>query len=57
MKRALRSFGNVLGNCLYDKEYCKEVAKMRVVPVSFQDLIHCLVVEKQADGEGQIQPG
>ena len=26
MKRALRSFGNVLGNCLYDKEYLKKGA-------------------------------
>jgi DNA repair and recombination protein RAD52 len=33
-KRALKSFGNVLGNCLYDKEYAKEVVKMKVPPVS-----------------------
>ena len=33
-KRALKTFGNVLGNCLYDKEYAKEVVKMRVPPVS-----------------------
>lgn len=32
-KRALRSFGNMLGNCLYDKDYTKEVVKMRVPPV------------------------
>ena len=25
MKRALRSFGNLLGNCLQDKEYIKLV--------------------------------
>lgn len=37
-KRALRSFGNMLGNCLYDKDYTKEVVKMRVPPVrSFDD--------------------
>jgi DNA repair and recombination protein RAD52 len=34
VKRALRSFGNVLGNCLYDKEYTKEIIKIKVPPVS-----------------------
>ncbi|WVR04984.1 hypothetical protein IAU60_001996 [Kwoniella sp. DSM 27419] len=34
-KRALRTFGNVLGNCLYDKEYTKEVVKMRVPAAKF----------------------
>jgi DNA repair and recombination protein RAD52 len=33
IKRALKHFGNVLGNCLYDREYTKEVQKMRVGPV------------------------
>ncbi|WVQ71460.1 hypothetical protein IAR50_000997 [Cryptococcus sp. DSM 104548] len=35
-KRALRTFGNVLGNCLYDKDYTKEVVKMKVPPAKFQ---------------------
>lgn len=26
IKRALRQFGNALGNCCYDKEYAKEIA-------------------------------
>ncbi|KAK6902680.1 hypothetical protein I203_107938 [Kwoniella mangroviensis CBS 8507] len=34
-KRALRTFGNVLGNCLYDKEYTKEVVKIKVPPAKF----------------------
>lgn len=34
IKRALRTFGNVLGNCLYDKQYTAEVVKMKVPPVS-----------------------
>ncbi|KAF9517727.1 hypothetical protein BS47DRAFT_1290541 [Hydnum rufescens UP504] len=34
VKRALRNFGNVLGNCLYDKVYIKEVLKMQVPAVS-----------------------
>lgn len=33
MKRALRSFGNVLGNCIYDKDYVKQVTKIKAEPV------------------------
>jgi DNA repair and recombination protein RAD52 len=33
LKRALRSFGNVLGNCIYDKEYVKQVIKVKAEPV------------------------
>lgn len=29
LKRALRNFGNVLGNCIYDKEYLKHVSKVK----------------------------
>lgn len=32
LKRALRNFGNVLGNCIYDKEYLKKVTKMKAEP-------------------------
>lgn len=32
MKRALRNFGNVLGNCLYDKDYLSKVSKVKVAP-------------------------
>lgn len=35
LKRALRCFGNVLGLCLYDKDYTKEVVKIKVRPVSW----------------------
>ncbi|BEI93236.1 uncharacterized protein CcaverHIS019_0508640 [Cutaneotrichosporon cavernicola] len=35
VKRALKHFGNVLGNCLYDKEYCKQVQRMRVGPAKW----------------------
>lgn len=41
IKRALKHFGNVLGNCLYDKEFTKEVAKIRVGPVSLIHLAWC----------------
>ncbi|KAK0284174.1 DNA repair protein rad52 [Friedmanniomyces endolithicus] len=32
LKRALRTFGNVLGNCLYDKDYLQKVTKVKVAP-------------------------
>ncbi|KAK7415375.1 DNA repair protein rad52 [Neonectria punicea] len=42
MKRALRSFGNVLGNCIYDKDYVKQVTKIKAEPVRKfdQDSLH-----------------
>ena len=30
LKRALRTFGKVLGNCIYDKDYLKRVTRMKV---------------------------
>lgn len=35
LKRALRQFGNVLGNCIYDKQYLAKVTKMKVEPTKF----------------------
>ncbi|EME44443.1 hypothetical protein DOTSEDRAFT_53542 [Dothistroma septosporum NZE10] len=32
MKRALRNFGNVLGNCLYDKDYLSKITKVKATP-------------------------
>jgi DNA recombination protein Rad52 len=37
LKRSLRTFGNVLGNCLYDKEYLKKVQAMKSKPIGFQE--------------------
>ena len=34
MKRALRNFGNLLGMCIYDKDYLAKVTKIKVAPVS-----------------------
>lgn len=45
LKRALRSFGNLLGNCLYDKTYTSEVVKIKVPPVSCV----CYLTEKSVD--------
>ncbi|TWU79120.1 DNA repair protein rad52 [Metarhizium rileyi] len=42
LKRALRSFGNVLGNCIYDADYVKQVTKVKAQPVKKfdQDNLH-----------------
>lgn len=41
LKRALRNFGNVLGNCLYDKEYLKQVTKVKAQPARWNvDNLH-----------------
>ncbi|KAL4956579.1 hypothetical protein BDW69DRAFT_79504 [Aspergillus filifer] len=32
LKRTLRNFGNVLGNCIYDKDYISKVTKIKTVP-------------------------
>ncbi|KHN99403.1 DNA repair and recombination protein rhm52 [Metarhizium album ARSEF 1941] len=42
LKRALRSFGNVLGNCIYDTDYVKQVTKVKAQPVKKfnQDNLH-----------------
>lgn len=34
VKRALRNFGNVLGNCLYDQSLANEILKVPVPRVS-----------------------
>ena len=34
LKRALRNFGNLLGNCVYDKDYLAKVTKLKIAPVS-----------------------
>lgn len=36
LKRALRNFGNVLGNCIYDKEYLTKVTKIKVAPTKWE---------------------
>lgn len=41
MKRALRNFGNVLGNCLYDKDYLGKVTKLKIAPTKWDaDNLH-----------------
>ncbi|KAK1760574.1 hypothetical protein QBC47DRAFT_367560 [Echria macrotheca] len=41
LKRALRNFGNVLGNCIYDKAYLAKVTKLKVAPTKFDvDALH-----------------
>jgi len=41
LKRTLRNFGNVLGNCLYDKEYLGRVSRMKAGPSKWDvDSLH-----------------
>ncbi|KAG8746002.1 DNA repair protein rad52 [Ceratobasidium sp. 414] len=41
IKRTLRNFGNVLGNCLYDKQYVSEMAKVKAPVVKLdKDALH-----------------
>ncbi|OCK83641.1 hypothetical protein K432DRAFT_390238 [Lepidopterella palustris CBS 459.81] len=41
LKRALRTFGNVLGNCLYDKDYLGRVGKLKAPPSKWaQENLH-----------------
>jgi DNA repair and recombination protein RAD52 len=35
LKRSLRNFGNLLGNCLYDKSYTQEIVKIKVPVAKF----------------------
>lgn len=37
LKRALRNFGNVLGNCIYDKDYLAKVTKIKHAPTKFDE--------------------
>ncbi|RHZ57161.1 RAD52 DNA repair protein RADC [Aspergillus thermomutatus] len=41
LKRALRNFGNVLGNCIYDKDYVSKVTKVKATPARWDvDELH-----------------
>lgn len=37
MKRALRQFGNALGNCLYDKDFLSKITKVKQPPKNFDE--------------------
>lgn len=37
LKRALRNFGNALGNCIYDKDYLAKVTKIKAPPPKFDE--------------------
>lgn len=59
LKRALRNFGNLLGNCVYDKDYVAKVTKLKIAPVSGP--VHCcynsLNVVIRANGTPKICTG
>lgn len=53
LKRALRHFGNVLGNCIYDKSYLQKVTKIKPNPTKFDEGMlhrHPDFVPKNQDG-------
>ncbi|EPE08189.1 dna repair and recombination protein rhm52 [Ophiostoma piceae UAMH 11346] len=61
LKRALRNFGNVLGNCIYDKTYVDRVSKMKAVPTNkrafneqnlHRHADYIVKTENQPDGTG-----
>ncbi|ODV87805.1 hypothetical protein CANARDRAFT_26010 [[Candida] arabinofermentans NRRL YB-2248] len=37
MKRALRQYGNSMGNCLYDKDYLLQISKVKPIPLEFDE--------------------
>lgn len=37
LKRALRCFGNALGNCLYDKDYLSKISNVKCAPPDFDE--------------------
>ena len=37
LKRALRCFGNAMGNCLYDKEYLSKISGVKCAPPDFDE--------------------
>ncbi len=56
LKRALRTFGNVLGNCIYDKDFVGRVTKIKVAPSKWDaDNLHrhpdFAPVKKEQTGE------
>lgn len=56
LKRSLRTFGNVLGNCLYDKEYLSRVTRVRFGKQrwNIDDLHrHSSYVEKEKEEPGE----
>ncbi|KAI0703735.1 Rad52/22 family double-strand break repair protein-domain-containing protein [Cytidiella melzeri] len=57
VKRALRNFGNLLGNCLYDKQYAQEIVKVKVPPVSDREFLHiCVVMDFVGDESHDVSP-
>ncbi|GJJ14845.1 hypothetical protein Clacol_009113 [Clathrus columnatus] len=53
IKRTLRNFGNLLGNCLYDKQYTQEIVKVKVQPPKFnQDTLHRSPEFEQGNSRG-----
>lgn len=50
LKRSLRQYGNVLGNCLYDNQFTRRVARMKPpeIPINESELYRSLEYRKAA---------
>ncbi|KAF9342466.1 DNA repair protein rad52, partial [Mortierella sp. AD094] len=57
LKRALTSFGNLLGTCLYDKNFCKHLTMQKVNKPKFdsKEIYYCPTEAKPAQYERQHQ--
>ncbi|KAJ2084314.1 DNA repair protein rad52 [Coemansia sp. RSA 988] len=56
LKRAMRQFGNVLGNCVYDKEYVRNVTQVQKQPrgrISGDSLFRYSDLENRGDAVSQ----
>ncbi|KAL5524236.1 CDC36 [Sanghuangporus sanghuang] len=57
IKRALRNFGNLLGNCLYDKQYTQEIVKIKVPPAKFdKNALHRRPEFQEGNSTGTTAP-
>lgn len=54
LKRALRQFGNALGNCLYDKDFLKQIQNVKSEPTPLDE--SRLFRRSTTHNENQIQP-
>ncbi|KAH8893307.1 hypothetical protein GQ53DRAFT_793515 [Thozetella sp. PMI_491] len=52
LKRALRNFGNVLGNCIYDKAYLAKVTKLKAEPAKFDEA----TLHRHSDYAVKVEP-
>ncbi|ORX95421.1 recombination protein Rad52 [Basidiobolus meristosporus CBS 931.73] len=60
LKRALRTFGNSLGNCLYDKNFLKQISRFKaptIKPLELECLYHHDSMKKEVERRELANPG